>query len=566
MNRRFCLLLLWAALGGLPAFAVGDEKKDEKVPADLPDTAESARLVEKMPKAASGTVFLDKKGLADVRVTDGVEFVTTDQQGKYAITIQPDPTVPYLPSRTISVCWPTGTWPVQEGKRGRWQWWARLKDVKDPEKVDFHLASKQQELPVCVAFGTDPHDALRREQNNIFRDEVARAGSHVDFGVMGGDLGYLGFGNAAADYTSIEEFTNEFPVPMLHCIGNHDIVGIHSKWWSIPHELAGNGAFIKYLGPIRWSFDCAGIHFVGLDWSRIDEKGHLQCGMSAATLDWLEKDLESVPKDRPTYLFSHQWGDERFSKLCSQYGVKLCLAGHSHRNMYMGNHGGTEYWTKMSLYTLLYADRAGFEFVDRCIYRGGRNGWDGYWRHSHRGCALYNDAEMQAQQRGNHVGLEQITLDSRTRVIEPVKGPTYDLRIGARGIPDKPARRWGVRITAASGKVCELAYDELNNELILMGRKTYFDPEILHPAAVSRAADATDRNEQHWVEMRVFVMPHRVRVRINSRLHYQKFIEFGPAKRIELFAEDGQVEFGRVDLWQRTWPKNWDPCATANSG
>jgi len=119
MNRRFFLLLLWAALVGLPAFAVGDENKDEKRPADLPDTTESARLAEKMPKAVSGTVFLDKKGLAGVRVTDGVEFVPTDEEGKYAITIKPDPMVPYLPSRTVSVCWPSGTWPVQQGRKGR---------------------------------------------------------------------------------------------------------------------------------------------------------------------------------------------------------------------------------------------------------------------------------------------------------------------------------------------------------------------------------------------------------------------------------------------------------------
>ena len=38
----------------------------------------------------------------------------------------------------------------------------RLKDVKDPNKVDFRLMPREQRLPVCVAFGTDPHDATIR--------------------------------------------------------------------------------------------------------------------------------------------------------------------------------------------------------------------------------------------------------------------------------------------------------------------------------------------------------------------------------------------------------------------
>ncbi len=559
MNRRFCLLLLWTVMVGLPAFAVGDEKKDEQVPAGLPDTTESAKLVQKMPKTISGTVFLGEKGLAGVRVTDGVDFVTTDVQGKYAITVKPDPLVPYLPSRTVSVCWPSETWPVQDRRTRRWQWWARLKDVKDPEKVDFHLVAREEKLPVCVAFGTDPHDALRRPHNRVFRDEVGRAGRHADFAVMGGDLGYLGFANAEKDYTAIEQFTNDFPVTMLHCIGNHDIVGIHSDWWKIPHELAGNGAFVKYLGPLRWSFDYAGIRFVGVDWSLIDEKGHLQCGMADSIVDWLEKDLASVPKGTPVYLFSHQWGDKRFFDVCEKHGVKLCLGGHSHRNMLIRRHGGTEYWTKMSLYTLLYVDRDGFEFVDRCVYKGGRNGWDGHWRHSHRACALYNNLDMQNKQRGEHVGLEDFTLDDNARSIKPVGGPTYDLRIGAWATGNKPAKRWGVRITAESGDICEIGYDEPAHMLDLMGRKTFFNPKI-------PLAEETDSDGPPWVEMRISVMPDRVRVRVNSRLHYQKFIDFGPARRIEVFSEGGKTEFGRVDLWQRTWPKDWNPRATANSG
>ncbi|MHC4502794.1 MAG: metallophosphoesterase family protein, partial [Planctomycetota bacterium] len=326
------------------------------------------------------------------------------------------------------------------------------------------------------------------------------------------------------------------------------------------------GAFTKYLGPIRWSFDCAGVHFVGMDWSLIDNKGHIQCGLADSAIDWLEKDLESLPRGTPAYFLSHQaWSPhKRFFEVCSKRGVKLCLGGHSHRNMFLGNHGGVEYWTKMSHYTLVYIDKSGFEFVDRCIYRGGRNGWDGHWHHNRRGCALYTDPAAEKKERSDHTGLEDVTLASASKSTRPVEGPTYDIRVGAKGTGDRPARRFGLRITAA-GNAREFVYDDVDDMLDLMGRRTYFDPAIPF-ARVSKATDAVDPEEQTWIEMRIHVMPDRVRVIVNSRLHYQKFVKLGPAERIEIFAEDGEARFERVDLWRRTWPADWKRRATANTG
>jgi len=50
-----------------------------------------------------------------------------------------------------------------------------------------------------------------------------------------------------------------------------------------------------------------------------------------------------------------------------------------------------------------------------------------------------------------------------------------------------------------------------------------------------------------------------------SRLHYQKEVTVGKAKKIEFFAEDGSAEFGRVDVWEHAWP-DYKPTPQANSG
>lgn len=560
--------LWWAlsvALCGVAGSAVA-EGQAEAPPADLPDTTESAKLSARMPKTVSGQVTVDGKGAAGIRVTDGIDFVTTDAEGKYTLPIRPDPVLPYVPSRTVSVCWPTGTWPAHDGWSGRWAWWARLKDVVKvqpdqpaPETVDgvnFRLVSQPQSLPICVAHGTDPHDAMLRTQNYMFRDEIAAAKGHVSFAVMTGDLHYIGFGNADSAYTTIEQFANHFPVPMLTTIGNHDIVGVHSKWWSIPHELAGNGAFTKYLGPIRWSFDYAGVHFAALDFLGIDAEGKINADEPCKeAVAWLDKDLDAVPAGTPIYFFNHLPGNlgEDFHRVAARHKVKLALGGHAHRDMFLGARDGVDYWAKMSLYTLIYIDKDGYEFVDRNDYGGGRGAWDSRWDPYDVG--LGGEAVPGRQ----HQELSDFELAGKARKLKTVDGGTYDIRIGARGTGDPPARAWGLRLTGQDGKVLEFRYDDLAKEVTLMGRRTFFDPwlphiEIVHPARVEERKP----ENQTWVEMRVFVMPDRVRVLVNHRLHYEKYIKPGAAKEIEVFAEDGAAAFARADVWQHAW-KDYAP-------
>ena len=547
----------WTALAAVLVLAGHAFSADPKPPKGLPDTTESAKLIAKMPKTVSGRVWVDRnlnktfddgEGLVGARVTDGVDFMPVDAAGAYSITIKPDPVIPYTPSRTISVSWPDGVWPVQAGWTGKWGWHARLKDIKDAKKVDFRFVPiTAAQWPMCISFGTDPHDCLRRPQNAVYRDEVAAAGDHVQFSVMGGDLGYAGFANADTGFSTIAQYTGHFPHMLVHLIGNHDVVGIHSPWWKVPHENAGNGAFMKYLNPVRWSFTRQGIHFIGMDWGHEGGRG-FECGTADSAAAWMEKDLKSLPKGTPTYLLVHMWS-ENTDKLCQKYGVKLLLAGHSHRNICaapVSPGRPTPLWTKMSLYTLLYIDKKGdFEFVDRCIYKGGRKGWDERWVHSRRACALLHDwPQVTKDYALQHNGLKDVTLTDGTKTIAPVEGATYDVRIGAAGTGTTPARRYGVRIVPAKGEPIEFAYVD-RNRLELMGLRTFFNRVIRFagPAAAP----------EKWLELRIIVMPDRVRVIANSRLHYEKFIKLGPARKIEIFATGGSARFARADVWQRDW-------------
>ena len=160
---------------------------------------------------------------------------------------------------------------------------------------------------------------------------------------------------------------------------------------------------------------------------------------------------------------------------------------------------------------------------------------------------------------GDAIGVKDVTLDSRARDLPVPGGATYSLRIGARGTGSKPAARWGLRITGADGKVYAFVRDEKAGQLDLLGRRTYFSPKI-------PGAGADDRENRDWTEMRIQVMPDRVRIVVNSRLHYQKFVRPGAAKKIEFFAEEGAAEFGRVEVWPKKYPADYKPRRCANTG
>jgi hypothetical protein len=522
-------------------------------PPPEPDWAAAARLMEKMPKTVSGLVSLDGKPAPNVRVTDGIDFVTTGLDGRYSITLKGDAMIPYTPSRTVGVCWPTGTWPVRVSPTGRWQWYARLADVQDAANVDFKLVSREVKFPICVAWGTDPHDSFRREFNKSYLNEIIDGAAHITFGVTSGDLDYMQWTSAEDNFSFIEKFLAPVPFMVIHVIGNHDLTGHGRAGDKALHELMGQGPFLKHLGPTRWSFDVGGKHFVAFNWPMIDEPG----------IAWLEKDLASVPKGTPTYLLIHMW-DKFLGPVVQKYPtVKLVLAGHSHRNMYCGKEGEAEFWTKMSLYTYLYVNKDdSYEFVDRCIYEGARNDWDGHWNHHGRGCALYNE-EVPKERRGKHVEVQDVTLDAKAQDIQAVEGATYDIRFGAKPAGATPAKRWGLRLTGQDGTVQEFTYDDKAHTVNLMGLTTPFNPAVT--PGHGGQAHLLDPKEQEWVEMRIFVMPDRVRVLVNSRLHYQKYITPGQARKIEFFAEDGAAQFGRVDVWQRIWP-DYKPRPCANSG
>jgi len=551
-------------------------------------------VVKTMPTGYAGTVYLDGQPLPGAVVSDGIGFVETGSDGRYKIDVKFDAMTPYLPARVIFVNWPEGTWPVKDKVSGRLLFWKRVQDVQDkPESVDFHLETRVIDPPFVVAFGADDHGNLWDNPGYVMAQEIERGGNRVHLGMHLGDITYATLEGAPDVFPHYEKYARDFPVDFIHVMGNHDIPGPFFG----AHELGGNGAFHKWLAPVRFAFDAAGVHVVVFNYWLVNQQA----------VDWLDAELASVPPEKPVYLFTHMWGTY-LGAICRKYpNIRLVMSGHTHKTTFHGREGNAEFWTFYMWYRLLYIDGYEHEFIDRKVAQNPL-----YQYHQHTvgtdGSRVSELADVKAT--ASSLELPGYSSDG----LHFGTSEQYDLRFTAEPSGNNPAERYGIRVINERGYVFDFYHDVPSKTLHMAGRETYFDPEPVvtrmptkHPEKVVwdsyRTVDAyikADREfrersaekakyeaalaaEKKWKEkdrpklseawrkplgpampvtFEVNVCPGRIQTFVraaaggNEIAHIQ-FYRIGPAAKIECFAEGGEATFHNVQAFESGVGFHW---------
>ncbi len=494
----------------------GEQIRADESAKGIPVTTVKGRVI--LDVNRDGKRNENEKGIPDILVSDGVRFVRTAADGSYTIEIADDPLIPYRPARVLAVSWPSGLWPVAQ------RWSVRLSDIKPGQSLDFFLREDKQGLPFTLVHGTDPHNDLR--SSDLFRDDINRMGKGVQFCVLTGDLGYMARTNADKSFASIAAFTQAFPVPLFHTPGNHDICDIHTAKWSEQDPLAGYGPYTKSLGPIRWSFDYAGVHIVGLDWARIvDDK--LQTGVPDGVIDWLKKDLGRLRPGTRTLVFMHhhyRHGDDRFWDILVEHKVELLLAGHSHRNLNQTRRG-IQALTTMNLcgpYRLLTVHERGHAIVDRCFA-----GTGSAHAHSYAGACKMSEWKLLKRNHGLHKEVVNLDVTSSSSRIEGLQAKNLEI---VAEIEPGTARKYGVRVVPADPKAEPL-------ELVFSGEELQCG-DIATAAVTARGQKVT--------YLRLIVNDGVAHVFANNRVHFQRPFQPAQACTVSLFADGcaGPVQQG----------------------
>ncbi|MCE5276956.1 MAG: metallophosphoesterase [Planctomycetaceae bacterium] len=482
------------------------------------------------PAVVKGVVFLDanangkrddgEKGLSGVRVTDGVGFAVTGDDGAYSITIAPDRVLTYAGARVVSVSWPSGMWPSG-------QWWARLDQLADATRVDFALREDKQSLPFAFLHMSDDHGGGWAYKNIAPR--VKELGGLLKFCFNTGDMGYAGPDNAESMFTGLKKIGQEFPVPMFFTPGNHDMVKQVERGSG---PLAGAGGFTKYLGPIRWSFDYAGVHFASIDWWDPDIKEHVEGSAPPIAAAWLDKDLSAVKPGTRTILLVHfPSGCKEYFDVIARHKVAQAFGGHNHRHAFYDYAG-------VAAVTTVNPETSGSgnlcvvtqDAIDVVFYCNGGKGGPNY--HG-KLCGLsaswnWKDLIVPKGTPDKTLSAAAVSLDGGTRTLDA--GSSQGVNVVAEFAPGT-AKRVGLRFGASSP--VEVVFT--GQSLVAGGAPI---PFVLLPS------------DAGTVRLQVTIGGGLMTLRANNRIRMAKpkAVSVTNPAAVTLFAEGGKAEFKKVDV------------------
>lgn len=272
----------------------------------------------------TGTVTCNGTGVSGVAVSDGINVVTTDEQGRYAL--QSDKMNGYV---FVSI---PRNYTVEMANGFNPQFWQKLKNtsVTVPEVHDFKLTYQPSDNYVMI-IGADSHLAKRVNDRKTYQKgyitdlryekEMAAEKQMPTYSMILGDLSWDNFWYAHK-YT-VRDFMNDqrkmgYPVPLFPVIGNHD------NDPAVPHSPSTDFLAAKpwreVVCPNYYSYNIGKVHYVVLDnivykndtlpEGKTARKGvwgqrNYDAAVTPQQIAWLRQDLALVDKASPVVVCSH---------------------------------------------------------------------------------------------------------------------------------------------------------------------------------------------------------------------------------------------------------------------
>ena len=297
-------------------------------------------------QSARGTVFHDANNnatlddnettLANMRVSNGRDIVTTDKSGRYEIPVDDDD--------IVFVIKPSG-WrtPISQDMLPRFYY--IHKPNGSPDLV-YGGVKPTGPLPAAIDFPLYPQDEPKEFQAIIFADPQPRTQQQVDYVAhdvvreLVGTKASLGvtLGDILFDDLSLFEPQNKaialIGIPWYNVIGNHDI-----NFDATSDEMSDE-TFERVFGPAYYSFDHGTVHFLVLDnvdWHIEEEgkRGRYRAGMSEDQLRFIRNDLALVPQEKLVVLMMHIPLTQLVQKselfrLIEKRPYTMSMSGHTH--------------------------------------------------------------------------------------------------------------------------------------------------------------------------------------------------------------------------------------------
>jgi predicted MPP superfamily phosphohydrolase len=251
----------------------------------------------------NGFVYIDKnnngvrdqneEGIKNVLVSDQVSVVLTDASGRYEIT-------DVKGFGIIMISLPDGYKPSKS-------FWQKINE--GTSQYDFALFKTTSVTEFKFIHASDTHlseaSLPRMQRLKTMADSLK-----PDFVLVSGDLIKDALRVPETEAASLYELylreSKKFQMLVWSAPGNHEIFGIerHLSLVSPKNPMYGKKMYRNYLGPNYYSFNYGGIHFVALDdvdYEDLWYYGHVD----SLQVEWLKKDLATIPASQPVVTFAH---------------------------------------------------------------------------------------------------------------------------------------------------------------------------------------------------------------------------------------------------------------------
>ena len=288
----------------------------------------------------TGKILFAGKGVPSVQVTDGKNFVKTDNQGRYSMLVNSESNFIYytLPSGYQS--------PVKEGVP---VFYAPLNHNKSAQTVNFELLkSPESQQKHAFILWADPQVA-DLEEFNLLKEVVGDISKTIASFPASVPFHAISAGDNVFDklhfYPNYKEVIKELNIPFYQALGNHDM-----DYNERSNELS-DASYSKAFGPAYYSFNKGNVHYVVLKNVFYYGFSYRYIGyVDEKQLSWLEKDLHAVKpgttvvvtmhiptiygESEKPYDYAYQLSNEvtnrkALYKILKPYNAHI-LAGHSH--------------------------------------------------------------------------------------------------------------------------------------------------------------------------------------------------------------------------------------------
>lgn len=245
-------------------------------------------------KNLAGRVTVDGVPRAGVVVSDGINVELTDERGEYQM---------YTTRQHVFVSVPEDCEiPVLDGLPRFY----KVLDFSVDAKIqrDFNLLSAPKKTEWTLMAVADPQISNDQDISDfseyILSDfsEFTQPISENTYGISLGDIVW----NKPELFSTYKTLMGRTPVPSFSVIGNHD----HNE--SVKNDTESDADFRNVLGPTYYSVNIGDYHMVVLDdvlYSGETGRNDYANTITQEQLDWLEKDLSHVSKDKGLIVALH---------------------------------------------------------------------------------------------------------------------------------------------------------------------------------------------------------------------------------------------------------------------